>query len=74
LQLAVDGGRLKVLGAQEVPAITAKIDGRDAAQVARLAAGLSFEPDAQSAEIVEIPAGCDRGETPLAKRAPKSVE
>jgi hypothetical protein len=58
---------MKALGAQEVLAITAKIDGRDAAQVARLAAGLSFEPNAQSAEIVEIPAGRNRGEPPLAK-------
>jgi hypothetical protein len=44
LQLAVDGRRLKALCAQEVLAITVEIDGRDAAQVAKLAACLSFEP------------------------------
>ena len=60
LQLAVDGGRLEALGAQEVLAILDELDGRDAAQVARLGAGLSLEPAAKSAEVVEVPAGRDR--------------
>jgi hypothetical protein len=57
LQLAVDGGRLEALGTQDVLAVIDEIDGRDAAQVARLGAGFPLEPPAKAAEVMEVPAG-----------------
>jgi hypothetical protein len=69
LQFTVDGGRLQPLGAQEPLAIIDEIDGGEASEVARLGAGLRFQPTAKSAEIVQVAAGGDGRQVLLAERA-----